>query len=45
MLELIRMMQEAGRLPAEMASALQMEFGNMAFVVLPNVQAVLGELD
>jgi glyoxylase-like metal-dependent hydrolase (beta-lactamase superfamily II) len=45
MLELIRMMNEAGRAPAEMTSALQMEFGNMAFVVLPNVQAVLEELE
>jgi hypothetical protein len=33
-----------GRAPMEITSAVQMEFGNMAFVVLPNVQAVLDEL-
>jgi cyclase len=44
MLELIRMLKKAGRDPMEITSAVQMEFGNMAFVVLPNVQAVLDEL-
>ncbi len=44
MLELIRMLRDAGRSPTDISSAVQMEFGNMAFVVLPNVQAVLDEL-
>jgi cyclase len=43
MLDLIRMLKGAGRDP--MAITVQMEFGNMAFVVLPNVQSVLDELD
>jgi glyoxylase-like metal-dependent hydrolase (beta-lactamase superfamily II) len=44
MLDLIRMLRDAGRTPMEITSAVQMEFGNMAFVVLPNVQSVLDEL-
>lgn len=44
MLDLIRTMKAAGREPMAITSAMQMEFGNMAFVVLPNVQAVLDEL-
>jgi glyoxylase-like metal-dependent hydrolase (beta-lactamase superfamily II) len=44
MLELIRMLNEAGRAPQEIGAAVQMEFGNMAFVVLPNIQVVLDEL-
>ena len=44
MLDLIRMLDGAGRSPMDISSAVQMEFGNMAFVVLPNVQAVLDEL-
>lgn len=44
MLELIRTLRDAGRTPMDIASAVQMEFGNMAFVVLPNIQAVLDEL-
>ena len=45
MLDLIRMLNEAGRSPQEIQQAVQMEFGNMAFVVLPNVQSVLDELN
>jgi glyoxylase-like metal-dependent hydrolase (beta-lactamase superfamily II) len=45
MLDLIRMLDEAGRTPQEITTAVQMEFGNMAFVVLPNVQVVLDELN
>jgi hypothetical protein len=45
MLDLIRMLKGAGRDPMAISSAVQMEFGNMAFVVLPNVQSVLDELD
>jgi glyoxylase-like metal-dependent hydrolase (beta-lactamase superfamily II) len=44
MLELIRMLNEAGRAPQEIGAAVQMEFGNMAFVVLPNIQVGLDEL-
>lgn len=44
MIELIRMLESAGRSPMDITSAMQMEFGNMAFVVLPNVEAVLAEL-
>jgi len=44
MLDFIRMLKDAGRTPQEITAAVQMEFGNMAFVVLPNVQAVLEEL-
>jgi cyclase len=44
MLELIRMLKSAGKPPMEITAAVQMEFGNMAFVVLPNVQNVLDEL-
>lgn len=44
MIELIRMLESAGRSPMDITSAVQMEFGNMAFVVLPNVEAVLAEL-
>jgi glyoxylase-like metal-dependent hydrolase (beta-lactamase superfamily II) len=44
MLEMIRMLKAGGRAPADISAAVQMEFGNMAFVVLPNVQAVLDEL-
>jgi cyclase len=45
MLDLIRMLKKAGRDPMAITSAVQMEFGNMAFVVLPNVQSVLDEID
>jgi cyclase len=45
MLDLIRMLKGAGRDPMAISSAVQTEFGNMAFVVLPNVQSVLDELD
>jgi cyclase len=45
MLELIRMLKKGGRTPMEITTAVQMEFGNMAFVVLPNVQSVLDEID
>jgi cyclase len=44
MLGLIRMMKQAGKDPMEITSAIQMEFGNMAFVVLPNIASVLDEL-
>lgn len=44
MLDLIRMLKAAGKDAMAITSAVQMEFGNMAFVVLPNVQAVLDEL-
>ena len=44
MLDFIRMLNEAGRTPQDITAAVQMEFGNMAFVVLPNIQAVLDEL-
>lgn len=44
MLDLIKMMKNAGRAPMEISQAVQMEYGNMAFVVLPNIQAVLDEL-
>jgi hypothetical protein len=39
------MLKQAGRAPMEISSAVQTEFGNMAFVVLPNIQPVLDELD
>ena len=45
MLDMIRMLNGAGRTPQEIRAAVQMEFGNMAFVVLPNVQSVLDELN
>jgi glyoxylase-like metal-dependent hydrolase (beta-lactamase superfamily II) len=45
MVDLIRMLKQAGREPADISAAVQMEFGNMAFVVLPNVQVVLDELN
>ena len=45
MLDLIGMLKQAGKTPVEISTAVQMEFGNMAFVVLPNVQAVLDELN
>jgi hypothetical protein len=38
------MLNEAGRAPQEIGAAVQMEFGNMAFVVLPNIQVGLDEL-
>ncbi len=44
MLEFIRMLKGAGKTAMEISSAVQAEFGNMAFVVLPNIQAVLDEL-
>jgi glyoxylase-like metal-dependent hydrolase (beta-lactamase superfamily II) len=44
MLDLIRMLKGAGRAPPDIAAAVQMEFGNMAFVVLPNIQSLLDEL-
>jgi glyoxylase-like metal-dependent hydrolase (beta-lactamase superfamily II) len=44
MLDFIRMLNEAGRTPEEISAAVRMEFGNMAFVVLPNIQVVLDEL-
>ena len=44
MLDLIRMLRGAGKDPKEITTAVQMEFGNMAFVVLPNIQSVLDEL-
>jgi len=44
MLDLIRMLKSAGRDPMAITSAVQMEFGNMAFVVLPSIQSVLDEL-
>lgn len=45
MLDFIRMMKAAGRAPMEIATAVQTEFGSMAFVVLPNIQSVLDELN
>ncbi len=45
MLDFIRMMKAAGRAPMEIGTAVQTEFGNMAFVVLPNIQSVLDELN
>ena len=44
MLDFIRMLNQSGKTPAEITPAVQAEFGNMAFVVLPNVQVVLDEL-
>lgn len=45
MLDFIRMMKQAGKAPMEISSAVQMQYGNMAFVALPNIQAVLDELE
>jgi cyclase len=44
MLDLIKMMKDAGKAPMAISQAVQMQYGNMAFVVLPNIQAVLDEL-
>jgi glyoxylase-like metal-dependent hydrolase (beta-lactamase superfamily II) len=44
MLDFIRMLNDSGKTPQEISTAVQMEFGNMAFVVLPNIQVVLDEL-
>jgi glyoxylase-like metal-dependent hydrolase (beta-lactamase superfamily II) len=45
MLDMIRMLKEAGKTPQEMTAAIQMEFGNGAFVVLPSIQAILDEMN
>jgi glyoxylase-like metal-dependent hydrolase (beta-lactamase superfamily II) len=42
---LIRDMHAAGRAPADIQTAVTTEFGGMAFVVLPNIQAVIAELE
>jgi cyclase len=44
MLDFIKMMKDAGKAPMEITEAVQMQYGRMAFVVLPNIQAVLDEL-
>lgn len=43
--ELVREMHAAGRAPADIQTALGMEFGQMAAFILPNVQAVIAELE
>jgi len=45
MQDLIREMNAAGRAPADINTAVTTEFGNMAFVVLPGIQAVIDELE
>ena len=45
MQDMIRDMDDAGRAPADIQSAITTEFGAMAFVVLPGIQAVVDELD
>jgi glyoxylase-like metal-dependent hydrolase (beta-lactamase superfamily II) len=44
MQDLIREMHSAGRSPEEIQTAVNTEFGRMAFVVLPGIQPVLDEL-
>lgn len=44
MQELIREMSRAGRSPQEIQSAVTGEFGQMSFVILPNVQSAIDEL-
>lgn len=45
MINLIRDMHEAGSPPADIQTAVTMEFGNMSFVVLPGVANVIAELE
>lgn len=45
MLDLISEMNEAGRSPQDIQAAITSEFGQMSFVVLPGVQAVIAELE
>jgi hypothetical protein len=44
MQHLIREMDAAGRSPQEIQTAVNNEFGRVAFVVLPGIQPVLDEL-
>ena len=44
MQDIIREMHGAGRAPEEIQTALTGEFGNMAFVILPGIQAAIDEL-
>ena len=44
MQEIIREMHGAGRSPQEIQTALNGEFGNMSFVILPGIQAAIDEL-
>jgi len=43
--DMIREMNAAGRAPADITTAVQMQFGRFAFIVLPGIEAVLAELD
>lgn len=43
--DMIREMHGAGRAPADIQSALQMEFGQFAVFILPGVQSVIAELE
>jgi len=43
--DMIRELHAAGRPPAEITAAVQMQFGRFAFVILPGIEAVLAELD
>jgi glyoxylase-like metal-dependent hydrolase (beta-lactamase superfamily II) len=44
MRDIIREMHGAGRAPQDIQAALTGEFGNMAFVILPGIQAAIDEL-
>jgi len=44
MQDLIRELSRADRTPDEIATAVQEEFGRLAFVILPNVQSAIDEL-
>jgi glyoxylase-like metal-dependent hydrolase (beta-lactamase superfamily II) len=45
MQDMIRAMNDAGRAPADIQTAVTTEFGNMAFVVMGGIQPVLDELE